>query len=339
MDKLYGFHQVYSEIFHDFKNNRLHHCNLLVGTRGIGKSSFARSVAGMILSIKHDGQCISEAEVEKTNNIIRNGGHTDLIILNVNTTDDSTRDTPPKREEIGVGQTRKAMEGIKLTQSISKNKVMIVDSIDIVNTNGQNALLKVLEEPPANTYLFLVCHRLRRVLDTVVSRCNIIRIADLTLEDWKMAFRSACVANNINTNGVCDEDVYDLSNHSVSFALAIVSNEAKNMYQIIVENIFSRDMLGIQKLVDSIYNSELLSIFRTFMEKFFEDMIRCHRKKSFGIFGKNGDNAKNFMNKSGLQGILKKYEFTSKILRDMDSYNLDRKHCLTVLLDNLNFAS
>jgi hypothetical protein len=97
--------------------------------------------------------------------------------------------------------------------------------------------------------------------------------------------------------------------------------------------------MAIQKFVDGIYSNELLQIFKIFIERFFGDMICCYQKKSFTIFGKNNENARNFLDRNGLGEILRNYELSRKILRDMAVYNLDRKHCLTVLLNNFTFCS
>ncbi|MDR2778083.1 MAG: hypothetical protein LBB13_01070 [Rickettsiales bacterium] len=336
MAKLYGFDQIYSRIFRDFKNNRLHYCNLLDGTRGIGKNSFAHKVAGLILGVKHDGQEASESAAEEVDGLIKSGGHTDLIMLDVNTIDDGGRESVLKKEEIGIGQVRRVLEKIKLTQSISKNKVVIVDSIDMVTVNGQNALLKVLEEPPANTYFFLICHRQRKVLSTVLSRCNLINVADLELDEWKMAFQSACSANGINCGDINVEYIYYLSDRSVGLALAMANDEAKNMYKDMVKNIFSGNLVNIQKFADSVYGGELLQIFRILIEKFFEDMICRCREKSPIIFEKDNEDLWNSMDKNNLRVILENYEFSREILRNADSYNLYKKHCLTVLMDKLS---
>ncbi len=59
-------------------------------------------------------------------------------------------------------------------------RICIVDSIDDLNTNAANALLKTLEEPPANTLFLLTCNQLGRTLPTIRSRCRLLRLGVLS---------------------------------------------------------------------------------------------------------------------------------------------------------------
>ena len=81
-----------------------------------------------------------------------------------------------KENEIKVEQVRELINKISF-RPMYGNKFVIVDDINSVNTNGVNALLKTLEEPPSNTYFFLINHRSRRLLDTIYSRCNEIKMS------------------------------------------------------------------------------------------------------------------------------------------------------------------
>ncbi|MCC6581327.1 MAG: hypothetical protein IT440_12900, partial [Phycisphaeraceae bacterium] len=62
------------------------------------------------------------------------------------------------------------------------NKVFVVDEAELLNTAGQNALLKTLEEPPAATYLILVTSHEDRLLPTIRSRCQRVSFVPLTDE-------------------------------------------------------------------------------------------------------------------------------------------------------------
>src|SRR3989338_7246452 len=79
---------------------------------------------------------------------------------------------------IGIEEVRKIIHTLITKPFQSKNRLITITEFDKATVEAQNALLKVLEEPPSNTYFILGAHRLERILKTVISRCQII--TDLT---------------------------------------------------------------------------------------------------------------------------------------------------------------
>jgi DNA polymerase-3 subunit delta' len=67
------------------------------------------------------------------------------------------------------------IEQVALRPSLSARKVFIVSEAEKLNLSSQNALLKVLEEPPQYCTIILLCTRLEKLLPTIKSRCQIIR--------------------------------------------------------------------------------------------------------------------------------------------------------------------
>ena len=59
-----------------------------------------------------------------------------------------------------------------LTAAMSPWRVVVIDTVDELEPSGANALLKMLEEPPANSLFFLVSHAPGRLLPTIRSRCR-----------------------------------------------------------------------------------------------------------------------------------------------------------------------
>lgn len=64
---------------------------------------------------------------------------------------------------------------VSIRPSLSARKVFIVSEAEKLNLNSQNALLKVLEEPPHYCTIILLCTRLEKLLPTIKSRCQIVR--------------------------------------------------------------------------------------------------------------------------------------------------------------------
>jgi DNA polymerase-3 subunit delta' len=73
---------------------------------------------------------------------------------------------------IKVDQIRELAEFVSLSAAMSPWRVIVVDSADDLERSAANALLKMLEEPPANTIFFLVSHAPGRLLPTIRSRCR-----------------------------------------------------------------------------------------------------------------------------------------------------------------------
>ena len=73
---------------------------------------------------------------------------------------------------ISVDQVRSLGDLFDLTPALSPWRVVVIDSIDDLEKSAANALLKMLEEPPANTIFFLVSHAPGRLLPTIRSRCR-----------------------------------------------------------------------------------------------------------------------------------------------------------------------
>src|SRR5207253_840847 len=85
---------------------------------------------------------------------------------------------------ISVDQVRELGEFLSLTPALSPWRVVVIDTVDELETSGANALLKILEEPPPNTLFFLVSHAPGRLLPTIRSRCR--RLDFQSLDDDAM---------------------------------------------------------------------------------------------------------------------------------------------------------
>lgn len=334
---LYGFSKIEEQLVHNFKNNKLHHCNLIVGRKGIGKSTFIKNFSSILLC-ENNANEFEDNNIRKAKKLIDSGGHTDLTILDINTIDDSGKENNSKKGEISIKQVRKIIDDVKLTSSISKNKVTIIDAIDQVNLNGQNALLKTLEEPTTNTYIFLVCHNINNVIETIKSRSNIIIVPDLSFDDWEKALFSLYELENSKLN---NKDLYDISDHSVGLAIEFMKNNAVELYYKIIENISKekKNVLEIQKLANFVSTNEIFEIFIKLFDKFFENLLKIHyssNKIEEIISPYQENNLVSIAKNSKLIDIVKYYEYGKNLLNDISIYNLDRKHGVNILINEIS---
>jgi DNA polymerase-3 subunit delta' len=151
---------------------KLHHAWLLAGPRGVGKASFAHAAARRVLA-DAAGPPVELPGLETPDDhpivkLVEAGSHPDMRWL----------ERLPREKgdglarDITVKQIRQLGEFMGMTAALSPWRVAVIDSMDELNKEASNALLKMLEEPPANTLFFLVSHAPGRLLPTIRSRCR-----------------------------------------------------------------------------------------------------------------------------------------------------------------------
>jgi DNA polymerase III delta prime subunit len=98
---------------------------------------------------------------------------------------DRTVLTSDKETSIGIELIKKLQEKIFLKPLRSKDKAVIIPRAELLTPAAQNALLKLLEEPPAHTYIFLLAQSKEAFLPTIISRCQLLeeKIANQPIND------------------------------------------------------------------------------------------------------------------------------------------------------------
>ena len=157
---------------------RLHHAWLLAGPKGVGKASFAREASRRLLAeaagppVELPGlDTSSEHPIVK---LLAAGSHPDFRWI-----ERLERPAGGTARNISVDQIRSLQDLLSVTPSMSSWRAIVIDSVDDLEASAANALLKMLEEPPANTVFFLVSHTPGRLLPTIRSRCRRLDFARL----------------------------------------------------------------------------------------------------------------------------------------------------------------
>jgi len=151
------------------RSGRLHHAWLLTGPKGIGKATLAYRMARIMLG--GESLLTTSLDVPASDPVsqqISALGHGNLFRI-VRPWD---RKAKRHKTEIPVDEVRRMGNFFRETASDDKNwRVCIVDSADDLNRNSENAILKMLEEPPAKTLFILLSSSPGRLLPTIRSRC------------------------------------------------------------------------------------------------------------------------------------------------------------------------
>ncbi|MEM0928698.1 MAG: hypothetical protein AAGI89_05330 [Pseudomonadota bacterium] len=151
---------------------------VFIGPEAQGKATLAFMLAATLLS---GGRHLGESD-DKVRSLIASGAHPDLHVLRRT----ENEKTGKLRDEIDVTSARKVIEGLHKT-SISGRMVVIVDLADELRREAANSLLKILEEPPKGTALFLLSRSTSRLLPTLTSRCRrlvLSPVAEAPLSAW-----------------------------------------------------------------------------------------------------------------------------------------------------------
>jgi DNA polymerase-3 subunit delta' len=148
-------HDKAKRILHQqIQAGRIGHAYLFVGKSGIGKSLVAKAFASEIMDDQEKG-------------LVEKNKHPDFKLWETD------------KKSIGVSTIRNMQEGLFLSPTQSKRKVVMINEGEKLTTQAQNALLKILEDPPEETTFIILVESLAKLLNTIISRCQIIRFAPL----------------------------------------------------------------------------------------------------------------------------------------------------------------
>lgn len=179
--KLIGHTEAFNQLHKGFMEGTLPACWMLIGQKGIGKSTLAYNLSRYILSKNStNNEGLNETLVTRQ---IATGSYPNLLTLERSLNADGVLN-----REIMIEETRSLLNFLHHSPTVPGWRVVIIDSIDEMNHNASNALLKILEEPPTRVLMLLICHSMGRVLPTLRSRCAKMSLFPLTNTEIEEAF-------------------------------------------------------------------------------------------------------------------------------------------------------
>lgn len=243
---------------------RLSHAYIIEGDEGSGKLTFARATSALLAGSK------SSLEAEK--------------ILSGKSPDVTEYDVPEKKKFITIDTIRQ----IKYDANIKPNeldvRIFIINHAEAINTAGQNALLKLLEEPPKGVYFFLLCENSSSLLPTVRSRAQCIRME---------RFSEKKIAKYLESLGKYDKDSILLaalsSGGSIGRALDTLKTEKKDKNDTVkelIEILYEGDFTKVITKVSSLPSDRAeCSEYLVNLQKAIRDMICvCSGSKEISYF-------------------------------------------------------
>jgi DNA polymerase III subunit delta' len=190
---LFGHAEAEAMLLSAYRSEKPPHAFLLVGPKGIGKATLAYRMARFVLahpgSAAPDMRGATSLAVPSDHPAARRmaaRAHPGLLVL-----ERTPNEKGVMRQQIAVDDVRRTVTFFGTTAGEGGWRIAIVDAVDELNRFGANALLKVLEEPPARSLLLLVCHSPARLLPTLRSRCCVVNMRPLAQADVAAALAAA----------------------------------------------------------------------------------------------------------------------------------------------------
>jgi DNA polymerase-3 subunit delta' len=313
---LFGHREAETALLNAYRSGRIPHAWLIGGAAGIGKATLAYRMARFVLAHRNplapDVQRAETLCVDPSDPVARHvaaGAHGGLLTL-----ERTLNDKGVMRTVITVDETRETISFFGSTAAVEGWRVCIVDTVDELNPNAANALLKILEEPPRQSLFLLVSHAPARVLPTILSRCRKLLLRPLATSD---VIRAAAQAANIAIDDPALSEAAAAAEGSVARALTLLGGDALRLHQrtaALLATLPQVDPRELHALGDALGGSDrvALSAFVDSVDRWVGERLRA-------------DDANANAKLPRLARLAEVWEKINRAARDTAEYNLERK--------------
>ncbi len=313
---LFGHRGAEAALLSAYRSGRIPHAWLIGGAQGIGKATLAYRMARFVLA--HANPLASEVQraetlwVDPSGHVARQiaaGAHGGLLTL-----ERTLNDKGVMRTVITVDETRETIAFFGSTAAVEGWRVCVVDTVDELNPNAANALLKILEEPPQQSLFLLISHAPRRVLATIQSRCRKLSLRPLAQAEVVSA---AARASGIATNDPALLEAAAASEGSVARALTLLGGDSLKLQQRtagLLANLPKVDPRELHALGDALGTSDrvALAAFVDSVDRWVAERLRAPDLDANASLPR-------------LARLAEVWEKIARAARDTQDYNLERK--------------
>ena len=193
---LFGQAEAEANFLAAYNAGRLHHGWLISGPSGVGKATLAWRLARFMLATPvadgglFDPPAPDSLDIAPDHPVARRmsaRAEGRMFHLRRGLNEKETAYSA----DIRVDDVRRMKSFFTMSAADGGRRAAIIDAADDMNTAAANALLKLLEEPPAGVTLFLISHQPHRLLPTIRSRCRELRLSRLPADMLSKALSAA----------------------------------------------------------------------------------------------------------------------------------------------------
>ena len=337
--EVFGQESIKNTLKNEILNNKLTHAYIFAGSRGIGKTTMARLFTKTLNCKNRKSDDIEPCGVCESCLAIDSGSSMELIEI------DAASNT-------GVDDVRELKKLTRIPPKIGTYKVFIIDEVHMLSKQAFNALLKTLEEPPEKVIFILATTEINKILDTILSRCQIFKFKKATNEEIIADLKLICEREGIDVTDEVLSHVAEKSAGGFRDAEGLLGKILSSLNQKTInkDDIFSivnrTDQNFILDFVSSVVDKDIKSCFKIIDEvldgqsnfdDFVLDLIEIFRKVL--IYKYNSECLENWKNlnddiKNCVITISKKIDFNtlSFIIKKLIQVKLDIKNCEIVQL-------
>jgi DNA polymerase-3 subunit delta' len=313
--QLFGHAEAERILLEAYRGGRIPHAWLIGGEPGVGKATLAYRMARFVLAYPDPDipavQNTTSLAVQADHPVARRiagQAHSDLLVL---------------RRVINE-RTGKMFTVIRAAEDVRDRivpffgstageggwRVAIVDALEDLNRPGENALLKILEEPPPRALLLLVSHAPGRVLPTIRSRCRTLRLRQLAATDLSRAMASA-----LGEDAVTDDirQAATSADGSVGRALKLLEGDALELHQHVtglLDRLPALDARALHALGDEIAGTRV------------EPLVAFMDAVNTWLSARLQNGPQEIQRLARVGGI---WAAVNRAMQDAEAYNLDRK--------------
>lgn len=328
---LLGQEEAEKVVLDCYNNHTLHNSWLISGERGIGKATFAYKFARFLLDPNRSEKTLNTSPDSQSNRLVSSNSHPDLKVIERDYIE-TDRKKILKAIKDGEAMSESELQNLKKSAFIRIDdvrtindfmakkssqdgwRVVIVDSIDDMNAAAANALLKILEEPPAKSVIMLISHNVGKLLPTIKSRCSKLVLRPLDENNL------VCLLRRYRP-GLDEKEIKGIAHiasGSIGKALAYADGDALSMYDGLQNIVFSGFKFKLADLLswvdEAVVSEDSFALAQELILKFCSD---------------------NIVNCRDVEEMAKVWENAVKCFRLTNSLNIDKRQALINVISQL----
>lgn len=207
LDEVVGQSHVVRTLRNALESKRLAHAYVLAGVRGTGKTTVARILAKGVNCVNGPtaapcNRCVSCVEIAE-------GRSLDVMELDA-------------ASRTGVDNIRELQEVVAYSPVRDRYRVLIIDEAHMLSKAACNALLKTLEEPPAQVVFVHATTEIQKILPTILSRCQVFEFRRVSIREIAGHLKKVAAAEGITISDVTLDRIARAGEGSMRDALSVL---------------------------------------------------------------------------------------------------------------------